>query len=117
MDLFEVEVIHENKTRRCDDVDSSLVLRCANCSIAGRRMDKAGVEKPRASSKITPPEVTARINPTVRNRLLVVLSFPLIILLAVPFWWYTTSIERLPLPAARIHALENSTVGLPPDIN
>ncbi|KAK1922767.1 phosphatidylinositol-glycan biosynthesis class S protein [Papiliotrema laurentii] len=57
----------------------------------------------------SPRELTERLNPSVSTRLLVVLSFPLVLLLAVPFWWYTTSITRLPLPTARIEALELST--------
>ncbi|KAK4684128.1 GPI-anchor transamidase subunit S, partial [Tremellales sp. Uapishka_1] len=60
------------------------------------------------SSSRLPSEVTAAINPTTSRRLWIVLSFPFLILLAGPFWWYTTSIQRLPLPSARIAALESS---------
>lgn len=60
----------------------------------------------------TPAEITASINPSPRRRLAIILSFPLLILLAVPFWWCTTSIERLPLPETRISALEGANVGI-----
>lgn len=60
--------------------------------------------------RVLPSEVTRRLNPSVPHRLLVTLSFPLLILLAVPFWWYCTSIQRLPFPTARISALETSVV-------
>ncbi|OCF39417.1 phosphatidylinositol glycan, class S [Kwoniella heveanensis CBS 569] len=63
------------------------------------------------SSKPTPKEVTARINPSSKKRLSILLSFPILFLLAIPFWWYTTSIERLPLPTARIDGLGG--VGFP----
>ena len=62
--------------------------------------------------RMTPAEVTAELNPSHRHRMLVVLSFPLLFLLAVPFWWYSTSIERLPLPTSRIAALETSAVSI-----
>ncbi|WWD21249.1 hypothetical protein CI109_105733 [Kwoniella shandongensis] len=58
----------------------------------------------------TPAEVTAAINPSTKRRLWITLSFPLALLFAVPFWWYVTSIERLPLPESRISALENATL-------
>ncbi|WVQ81496.1 hypothetical protein IAT38_003620 [Cryptococcus sp. DSM 104549] len=63
--------------------------------------------------KATPVEVTATLNPPPRTRLAILVSFPLLILLALPFWWYTTSIERLPLPEARIDALENFPTTIP----
>ncbi|KAK8844094.1 hypothetical protein IAR55_006888 [Kwoniella newhampshirensis] len=58
----------------------------------------------------TPAEVTAAINPSTKRRLWITLSFPLLIVLAIPFWWYVTSIERIPLPESRIAALENATL-------
>ncbi|KIR64069.1 phosphatidylinositol glycan, class S [Cryptococcus bacillisporus CA1873] len=67
---------------------------------------------PRPITK-TPAEITASINPSPRRRLAIILSFPLLILLAVPFWWYTTSIERLPLPESRISALEDANYTAP----
>ncbi|OWZ74350.1 hypothetical protein AYX14_00290 [Cryptococcus neoformans] len=66
----------------------------------------------RLSTK-TPAELTASINPSPRRRLAIILAFPLLILLAVPFWWYTTSIERLPLPEGRISALEGANYTIP----
>jgi len=61
----------------------------------------------------TPTESMATLNPSTRSRLFTTLSFPLLLLLALPFWWYTTSIERLPLPVDRIDRLSTATVGTP----
>lgn len=58
--------------------------------------------------------VLGAINPPTCKRLLVALCFPLFALLAAPYWWWATAIERLPLPAERIAALELTPVGLPP---
>ncbi|ORX39337.1 phosphatidylinositol-glycan biosynthesis class S protein [Kockovaella imperatae] len=55
-----------------------------------------------------PSEITNAFNPSHTRRLLVILAFPLILLLGAPIWWYTTSIERLPLPRERIAALESA---------
>ena len=57
-----------------------------------------------------PTQGLAAINPPARVRLLTTLSFPLLLLFAVPFWWYTTAIERLPLPVDRIDVLSNGAV-------
>ncbi|WVF65478.1 hypothetical protein IAT40_000206 [Kwoniella sp. CBS 6097] len=59
----------------------------------------------RSDVKPTPKEVTLRINPSPKKRLSILFSFPILFLLAIPFWWYTTSIERLPLPTDRIDDL------------
>ncbi|WWC91140.1 uncharacterized protein L201_006081 [Kwoniella dendrophila CBS 6074] len=64
----------------------------------------------KAKYRLTPAEVTSKINPTNKRRLSILFSFPLLFILAIPFWWYTTSIERLPLPVSRIEALSNLTV-------
>ena len=61
-----------------------------------------------------PSEITAALNPSPTRRLLITLSFPIFFLLAVPIWWYTTSIVRLPLPTDRIAALENAPVSHTP---
>jgi hypothetical protein len=60
----------------------------------------------------SPKEITDELNVSPRLRLIVTLCFPLVLLLAVPFWWYTTSIERLPLLVDRIEALTTSQVSL-----
>ncbi|RXK39002.1 hypothetical protein M231_03732 [Tremella mesenterica] len=60
-------------------------------------------------SRLTPRELTASINPSPNTRLLITLSFPIFFLLAIPFWWYSTSIIRLPLPSSRIASLETSS--------
>lgn len=65
-----------------------------------------------AGERRTPAEITAAINPSTKRRLVTTFAFPLLILLAVPFWWYVTSIVRLPLPIERIEALERSTVSM-----
>ncbi|WOO81447.1 GPI transamidase component PIG-S [Vanrija pseudolonga] len=59
-----------------------------------------------AATTPTADSVLAAINPPTRKRLLVALCFPLFVLLAAPYWWWATAIERLPLPAERIAALE-----------
>jgi hypothetical protein len=51
------------------------------------------------------------INPSHRRRILILLCFPLVFLLGVPFWSWSTSIERLSLPIDRIAALESAPVG------
>nr|ODN90521.1 phosphatidylinositol glycan, class S [Cryptococcus depauperatus CBS 7841] len=61
----------------------------------------------------TPKEVTETINPSGSRRLVLILCFPLFFLLAIPFWWYTTSIERLALPESRILALNNIVLPTP----
>lgn len=54
--------------------------------------------------------VLEQANQPAKWRLLVVVCFPLFFLLAAPYWWYTTSIVRLPLPNERIVALESQRV-------
>ena len=39
-----------------------------------------------------------------RTRRYIIASYWLVILLAIPLWWKTTSIDRLSLPASRVHA-------------
>lgn len=70
--------------------------------------DKCSSSKARDRPLIS--EITRDLSPSTSTRLLITLSFPLLIIIALPFWWYTTSIERLPLPTARISVLETSTV-------
>ena len=43
-------------------------------------------------------------------RRLIIASYWLVILLAVPLWWKTTSIDRLSLPASRVHAEQQRKV-------
>lgn len=102
----------------CCDVVFHLHLYDAPVSITIRG-DMSG-STPATSSKVeekpppqaTPAAITLEINPSRRQRLITTLTFPLLILLAIPFWWYVTSIQRLPLPTARISALETATVPL-----
>ena len=52
-----------------------------------------------------------------RTRRQVISSYWALILLAVPLWWHTTSIERLPLPTARVAtALEAPPPRFPVDV-
>lgn len=60
--------------------------------------------------KATAQEVVDAINPPTSKRLLIVACFPLFFLLALPYWWATTSIERLPLPKERISVVESQEV-------
>ena len=52
-------------------------------------------------------EVAEGINPSSRSRRLTIATYLALFLLGLPYWWYTTSIERLPLPVvvSRLHAL------------
>jgi len=77
-------------------------------TIASASSDKALAAD--SSRRATPAELTRRVNPSTTRRIMTTIAFPLLILLAVPYWWYVTSIVRLPLPIARIEALESSTV-------
>lgn len=52
-----------------------------------------------------PGDLSADAGPTRSLRRNALLCFPLLILFALPFWDYTTKIERLPLPVDRIQAL------------
>ncbi|KAJ7073530.1 phosphatidylinositol-glycan biosynthesis class S protein-domain-containing protein [Mycena belliarum] len=47
------------------------------------------------------------------NRRLIIASYWVIIVLAVPLWWYTTSIERLSLPASRVHSHAGNQLRFP----
>ncbi|KAF8960324.1 phosphatidylinositol-glycan biosynthesis class S protein-domain-containing protein [Flammula alnicola] len=43
----------------------------------------------------------------------IIVSYWIVILLAFPLWWYTTSIERLTLPSGRVHQLAQNHLELP----
>ncbi|KAH9478672.1 GPI transamidase component PIG-S [Psilocybe cubensis] len=43
----------------------------------------------------------------------IVLAYCAVIILALPAWWYTTSIQRLSLPSSRVHQLAQSHLQLP----
>lgn len=47
----------------------------------------------------------------VRRR--IIASYWLVILLAIPLWWKTTSIDRLSLPESRVRSLGSKQVCLP----
>ena len=43
----------------------------------------------------------------------IVAAFWTVIILAIPLWWHTTSIERLPLPDARVSNQVSKSVSIP----
>jgi|SRR5882762_480760 phosphatidylinositol glycan class S len=48
-----------------------------------------------------------------RTRRLILGSYWAVVLLALPLWWYTTSIERLSLPASRVLRLREQNLRFP----
>ncbi|ODO04810.1 hypothetical protein I350_05420 [Cryptococcus amylolentus CBS 6273] len=60
-----------------------------------------------------PSALHEAVNPPPARRLATILSFPALFLLAIPFWWYTTSIVRLPLPESRIEHLSSTHLPTP----
>ena len=48
-----------------------------------------------------------------KTRRQILLSYWIVVLLAVPLWWSTTSIARLPLPEERVRSLRDKKVSLP----
>jgi hypothetical protein len=51
------------------------------------------------------------------NRRLIIVSYWAVIILAIPLWWYTTSIQRLSLPASRVHSHAANRLRFPVRIN
>lgn len=47
---------------------------------------------------------------TIKRQIL--LGYSLIVILALPLWWYTTSIQRLSLPVDRVKAVERIEVSV-----
>ncbi|KAI0716794.1 phosphatidylinositol-glycan biosynthesis class S protein [Earliella scabrosa] len=54
---------------------------------------------------------------SVRTRRSIIASYWLVVALAIPLWWKTTSIERLALPAARVQAASKREVLFPVTVN
>ena len=54
---------------------------------------------------------------TDRTRRPIIFAYWAVVLLTVPLWWYTTSIQRLSLPAPRVVALADRELRLPVDVN
>lgn len=50
---------------------------------------------------------------TDRTRRSIVIAYWSIIILAIPLWWYTTSIERLSLPSHHVHQQAKNHLQLP----
>lgn len=64
---------------------------------------------PKRPASRTARAITPSLSPSPLTRFLLILSFPLFFLLALPFWYRTTSITRLPLPIKHIEVLANRT--------
>ncbi|KAJ7064913.1 phosphatidylinositol-glycan biosynthesis class S protein-domain-containing protein [Mycena amicta] len=47
------------------------------------------------------------------NRRLIIASYWVVLIAALPIWWHTTSIERLSLPSSRVNAQANKELHLP----
>lgn len=47
-----------------------------------------------------------------RTRLWILTSYLVVVILALPLWWSTTTIERLSLPVSRVDALSGKEVSL-----
>jgi len=45
-----------------------------------------------------------------KTRRVILLSYWIVVLLAIPLWWSTTSIERLSLPYSRLYLQRNREV-------
>ncbi|KAI1784545.1 phosphatidylinositol-glycan biosynthesis class S protein [Ganoderma leucocontextum] len=52
-----------------------------------------------------------------RTRRYIIVSYWLVILLAIPLWWKTTSIDRLSLPASRVYGQRKREVLFPVTVN
>ncbi|KAH9899174.1 phosphatidylinositol-glycan biosynthesis class S protein-domain-containing protein [Cubamyces lactineus] len=53
---------------------------------------------------------------SVRTRRLIIASYWIVVLLAVPLWWKTTSIERLSLPTSRVYAQRGRELNFPVEV-
>ncbi|KAL1411135.1 GPI transamidase component [Vanrija albida] len=71
------------------------------------KSDPPGAASP-AAPESDADAVLRALNPAPSRRLLVALCFPLFAALLIPYWWWATAIERLPLPGERIAVLENT---------
>ncbi|KAJ7664300.1 phosphatidylinositol-glycan biosynthesis class S protein-domain-containing protein [Mycena rosella] len=47
------------------------------------------------------------------NRRLIIASYWVVIIFSIPLWWYTTSIQRLSLPASRVHSHAGNQLRFP----
>jgi phosphatidylinositol glycan class S len=63
------------------------------------------------------PEVEQVSNPVDRSRRPILVAYWAVVFLALPIWWYTTSIERLSLPSTRVLAQAKEELRIPVDIN
>jgi hypothetical protein len=55
---------------------------------------------PLEDTNVTSSNVAGEVNPPTWSRRLTIASYLALFLLGLPYWWHTTSIERLPLPSA-----------------
>lgn len=64
-----------------------------------------------STSTTNQSHLNSRINPSSRRRRWGVFSYPLYMLLGVPFWWLTTSVERRSLSIEEVEGLDVVGVG------
>lgn len=67
-----------------------------------------------ASHGLKDPQTLSFQRPTIRR--LILASYWLVILIAVPFWWRLTSIERRALPSNRVHPQLERTLVFPVNV-
>ena len=54
--------------------------------------------------------INTQINPSSRARIWTTSSYLFILIIGIPFWWITTSIERRPLPTHQVEGTDFSQV-------
>ncbi len=57
-----------------------------------------------------PPNPSTLAFESVSTRRRIIASYWLIVILSIPLWWKTTSIDRLALPSSRVRSLEGKEV-------
>ncbi|KAI0631265.1 phosphatidylinositol-glycan biosynthesis class S protein-domain-containing protein [Trametes polyzona] len=68
-------------------------------------------------SSSSPPDPAKLCFESVRTRRLIIASYWAVVLLAIPLWWKTTSIERLSLPTSRVYAQRSRELSFPVSVN
>ncbi|KAM0752222.1 hypothetical protein T439DRAFT_324288, partial [Meredithblackwellia eburnea MCA 4105] len=69
--------------------------------------ERGGVEKIEKTARTRPPPPTLKQDPWTRSA--VTAAFWAVALVGVPYWWNTTTIERLQLPNQRVHAWKSKS--------
>ena len=62
------------------------------------------------TAPVPPIDISKITFESVSNRRRIIASYWLVVLLAIPLWWKTTSIDRLSLPESRVHGLSGKQV-------